>query len=102
MTIHYRRRRISEVIRRYKPAAITDTVNRVLDTETSLLVEDAAYETLELAQTKCRMLAAADIENLYLPDRAATEARIAAIIGDQSDPQWAAKLIFELFEGSKA
>lgn len=57
-TIHWRRRRIGELLKRYKPVVLNETLHRVLDTETSLMVEGAA-------RVKCDDLAAADIEALY-------------------------------------
>lgn len=41
------------------------------------------------------------IEALFTPDRATAEARIAAIIVEQSDPHWAAKGILDYWEGAK-
>jgi hypothetical protein len=62
MTLAYRQRRISECIRRYVPAAISDGKHGARDTISGQLVEGASYDDPELARTKCRMLAAADIE----------------------------------------
>lgn len=101
MTAPYRRRRIGELLKRYKPVKLNETLHRVLDSETSQLVDGAAYETAELARVKCTDLAVANIEALYTPDRARAQARIATIIGEQSDPQWAAQLILEYLEGAK-
>jgi hypothetical protein len=101
MTIHWRSRRIRELLRRYQPVTLNETLHRVVDSETSLMVEDAAFETRDQAETKCRDLLVADIERLFAPDRATAVARIAAIIGEQSDPQWAAKVIVDYWEGAK-
>lgn len=102
MSVHYRQRRISETILRYHPAELDGGKHGVRDGDTGLLVAGASYDDPVLARVQCRMLAAADIEALYLPDRSTAEARIAVIIGEQSDPQWAARLIYDYFEGSKA
>lgn len=101
MSAHYRQRRISEVILRYRPADLDGGKHAVRDVETGQIVA-GPYDDGGLARVQCRMLAAADIEALYVPDRATAVARIAAIIGEQSDPQWAAGLIFDYFSGAKA
>lgn len=101
MTAHYRQRRISETILRYVPVELPNGRHAVRDRETGKLM-GADYETVDLARAKCRMLAAADIERLYIGDRAAAKARIATILGEQSDRNWAAELIVDYFEGSKA
>lgn len=102
MTIHYRQRRISETILRYRPAPLDGGKHGVRDIETGQLVAGASYDDDALARVQCRMLAAADIEALYLPDEPAALARVAAIIGEQSDPAWAARLIVDYFAGAKA
>lgn len=98
---HYRQRRISECIKRYQPIALDGGKHGVRDTERGTLIEGAQYDDAELARTKCRMLAAAEIERLYIPDEPTALARITTIIGEQSDRKWAAKLIFEFFQGAK-
>lgn len=100
MTIYFRQRRIGEAIRRYQPIALADGMHAVRDTESGQLIE--SYADAELARTKCRMLAAADIEALYMPPEPTAVARVATIIGEQSDPAWAAQLIYEYFSGAKA
>lgn len=102
MSLHYRQRRISETILRYRPADLDGGKHGVRDLETGQLVPDAAYDDDALARAKCRMLAAADIESLYVPDEATALARIEAIIAEQSDPAWAARLIWEYVSGAKA
>lgn len=101
MTVHYRERRMSEIQIRYR----TDEVAGrwvVRDGETGQLVPNADYDTKALAKTQCRMLVAREIESLFLPDRATAVTKVAAIITGQSDPVWAAQLICDYFDGSKA
>lgn len=62
MTIHYRRRRYSECIRRYEPIAFADGSHGVRNTETGQPIDGAKYDDAALARVKCRDLAAADIE----------------------------------------
>lgn len=52
-------------------------------------------------QTEAQAIAAWN-RRATTPARATTEARVAAIIREQSDPAWAARLICDLFEGAKA
>lgn len=100
---HYRARRISETILRYRHERIGNSERwTVRDRETGQLLDGADYETEPMARAKCRLQAAADIERLYLPDQATAMARVANIIAEQSDPQWAARMIFEYFQGAKA
>lgn len=101
MSEQYRQRRISECIRKYEPTPSPLGGYFVRDAETKEGC-GGTYETKTMADTQCRMLAAADIERLYIPDEAAALARVAAIIGEQSDPQWAARMIVDYFAGSKA
>lgn len=100
MTLAYRQRRISECIRRYQPMAIGADKHGVRDVETGCIVDGAIYEDPELARVQCRMLAAADIERLYLPDRATAVARIRNLI--EATGVGAAELIADFYEGSKA
>lgn len=101
MTLHYRQRRISECIRRYQPVALADDKHGVRDTERGTLIDGARYDDAELAKTKCRMLAADEIERLYMPDEATALARVATIIGEHTDPKWAARVILDFFAGAK-
>jgi hypothetical protein len=96
---HYRQRRISECIRRYQPTVLPNGMHGARDIETGHVIAD--YADAELARAKCRMLAAADIESLYMPDEPTALARIATIIAEQSDREWAARMIFDLFQGAK-
>lgn len=101
MTLHYRARRISEIIRRYTPVTLAGGSFGVLDNDLGGMVGGALYEDPEMARARCRELAAAEIEALYMPDEATALARVETIIGEQSDRKWAAKLIFEFFQGAK-
>lgn len=102
MTAHYRQRRISEILLCYRPADLPGGKHGVRNIETGQVLDGLSYDTEDLARTKCRMLAAAEIERLYLGDRAAAIQRIQNILGEQSDPAWAAKLICDYFEGARA
>lgn len=102
MTAHFRQRRISETILRYVPVEGEKRRWNVRDRETGQMVEGADYDTEDLARAKCRMLVAADVERLYIGDRATAKARIATILGEQSDRAWAAELICDYFEGAKS
>lgn len=101
MTLHYRQRRISECIRRYQPVALGDDKHGVRDTERGTLIEGARYDDAELARTKCRMLAADEIERLYMPDEATALARVESAIKEHTDARWAARVILEFFHGAK-
>jgi hypothetical protein len=101
MSEHYRHHRISEAIQRYQPADLPKGRFGVRDRETGQLLADADYDNEAMARAKCRLQAAAEIEKLYILDRPTATARIVAIIGEQTDPQWAAELICDFFEGSK-
>lgn len=97
----YRTRRIAELIVRWRPAALSEKWG-VRCIETGQLVEGAEYGSEDLARVKCRMLAAAEIERLYIGDQAAAVQRILTILGEQTDPRWAAERIFEYFQGVRA
>ena len=101
MTVHYRERRFHECVKRYQPVVLGGDKHGVRDIETGLLIEGVRYDDPELAKTKCRALAFADSEQLYMPDEPTALARIATIIAEQSDRAWAARMIFELFQGAK-
>jgi len=98
---HYRQRRISECIRRYQPVALGDDKHGALDAERGTLIDGARYDDAELAKTKCRMLAAAEIERLYMPDEATALARIESAIKEHTDPKWAARVILDFLQGAK-
>lgn len=102
MTLHFRQRRISETILRYRPASLPNGKHGVRDIETGKIVEAPDCDTEDLARVRCRMLAAADIERLYIGDRATAVQHVETIIREQSDQRWAAEQIVDYFEGSKA
>lgn len=103
MTASFRHARISELMLRYRPERLGKGERwGIRDKELGAMVGLADYESEDLARAGCRLQAAADIERLYTPPRAAANARIAEIIGEQSDPVWAASLICDFFEGAKA
>lgn len=101
MSEHYRKRRISELSLRFVPTELPGNKHFVLDCENRREQVAGPYETAGMAHTQCRMMLAEEVEQLFVPDRATAEARIAAIIGEQSDPHWAAKVILDYLEGAK-
>jgi hypothetical protein len=98
---HYRKRRISELAQRFVPTELPGNKHYVIDNEQRRAQVAGPYETAEMARTQCRMMLADEVELLYLPDEATATARIQTIIGEQSDRAWAAKMIFEMFQGAK-
>lgn len=101
MTLHYRERRFHECVKRYQPVVLPGEKHGVRDVETGLLIEGARYDDPELAKTKCRMLAWAEVEKLYMPDEATALARIESAIKEHTDPKWAARVILDFFAGAK-
>jgi hypothetical protein len=103
MTASFRHARISELMLRYRPERLPGKGERwgIKDRESGVLVERAEFPSEDLARAGCRLQAASDVERLYVPDPGAARTRIAEIIGEQSDPAWAASLICDFFEGAR-
>ena len=102
MSEHFRIRRISEAIRRYVPVELDAGKHGVRDGDTGLLMPGMSYDGPPLARTQCRMLAAADIERLYMPDEPTALARVAIIVDGPGDAQAKARAIHEFYQGAKA
>lgn len=102
MRQHYRQGRISEIIQRFKVEPKGEDRWIVRDRETGQVLPGADYDNEPFARARARLECAPHIEKLYLPDEAAARARIAIIIREQSDPEWAARMIFDYFEGAKS
>lgn len=101
MTEHWRQRRISELSLRFRPVEMPGG-HGVLDIESPTPAPVAGpYETLGMARTQCRMMLAAEVEKLYLTPEAEFRSRVAAIIRESTDPEWAAQLIWNYASGSK-
>jgi hypothetical protein len=64
VSLAHRQRFISEAIRKYEPAVSPLGGYFVRDADTKVSAS-TTYETKTMAETQCRMLAAADIESHY-------------------------------------
>lgn len=101
MTEHWRQRRIAELYLRFRPIEVTGG-HGVLDVEALTPPPHAGpYETAEMARTQCRTMFGKEIELLYLMPEANFRARVATIIREHTDPEWAAQLIWDYASGSK-